>query len=171
MKLSCIRTKFQQENIDNLPVDYNSCSSIGSVYLEIIKPLPYLTKKINEKRNILENNYIAIHVRRTDHEKAAKENGAFTEDDDFFSFIDNHLSKNNYLIYVATDNVKTYNMFLEKYNDKIRFPYHEETNTYRNTSMENAIIDLYMCVYSKKFKKSGWSSFSVTVDNIRKILN
>lgn len=36
--------------------------------------LPYFQKIINKKKDLLENNYIAVHIRRTDHIKLAKKN-------------------------------------------------------------------------------------------------
>ena len=43
-----LNIEFQQENKDDLHIDYNSCSSIGPTHLEIIQPLPYIIEKINE---------------------------------------------------------------------------------------------------------------------------
>ena len=61
-------------------------------------------------------------------------------------------------------------MFQEKYKDKIKFPYHKPSGKFRNSSFEDAIIDIYMCSYATKFKHSGWSTFSGLIHEFRKIL-
>jgi hypothetical protein len=162
------KVEFITNNDKKLKVNYCSCSRVGPVDFSIIKPLPHMIDKINEKRNLLNNDYIAIHARRTDHIAAAKKRGVFTTDEDFFKYIDENI--NDSCLYVATDNIDTYTMFQEKYKDKVKFSYHQTTGQYRNTSLEDAIIDIYMCTYAKKFKHSGWSTFSGVINNLRKIL-
>lgn len=160
--------EFRTHNDPSLKINYKGCSRIGSVDFSLIKPLPHIENKINEKRNLLNNNYIAIHVRRTDHIAAATKRGAFTTDEEFFKFIDDNI--NDSCLYVATDNIDTYTIFQEKYKDKMKFPYHKDRGTYRNTTLEDAIIDIYLCTYAKKFKQSGWSTFSGVIENLRKFL-
>ena len=133
---------------------------------------------IINKCKILNNNYISVHIRRTDHIFIAKKNNCYTDDVDFFTFIDKETetkrdteketnSKTTNL-YIATDNKDTFNIFKNKYKDLIKIEYHN-TNEYahRHTTLQDAIIDLYMCVYSKKFKGSGWSSFTDTIFQLR----
>jgi len=65
--------EFVKQNDKTLTINYKGCSRVGpTTDFTIIKPLPHIMEKINEKRKLLENNYIAIHVRRTDHIAAAK---------------------------------------------------------------------------------------------------
>lgn len=160
--------EFRYNNEQNVKIDYSGCSRVGPLDLSIIKPLPHILHKINEKRNLLNNDYIAIHARRTDHIAPAQKRGVFTTDEDFFKFIDENI--NNSSLYVATDNTDTYTIFQERYKDKMKLPYHKDTGNYRNTSLDDAIVDIYMCTYAKKFKHSGWSTFSGLINNLRKIL-
>ena len=160
--------EFRTHNDPTLKINYSGCSRVGPVDFSIIKPLPHIMNKINEKRNLLNNDYIAIHARRTDHISPAEKRGVFTTDEDFFKFIDENI--NNSSLYVATDNADTYTIFQERYKDKMKFPYHKDTGSYRKTSLEDAIIDIYMCGYAKKFKHSGWSTFSGLINNLRKNL-
>lgn len=162
------KVEFLPNNDKKLKVNYCSCSRVGPMDFSILKPLPHMIDKINEKRNLLNNDYIAIHARRTDHIAPAKRRGVFTTDEDFFKFIDENI--NNSYLYIATDNVETYTIFQEKYKDKIKFSYHQNTDQYRKTSLEDAIIDIYICTYAKKFRHSGWSTFSGVINNLRKIL-
>ena len=132
-----------------------------------LKLLPSIIEIVNEKRKLLDDNYIAVHVRRTDHIEVAKKRNRYTSDEDFFKFIEKNKNDVKYL-YVAADNKKTYEMFQKKYPKLIYFPYHEEVKgSKRNTSLHDAIIDLYMCVFSKHFQFSGQSSFSDVILQIR----
>lgn len=132
-----------------------------------LKLLPYMNEKIQERIQLLENNYISLHIRRTDHTELAQEKNRFTSDDDFMQFIDKQDKNKN--IYIATDNKETYDIFKQKYTDRIKLDYHTiNENCLRQTTLEDAIIDIYMCVYSDEFLGSGWSSFSGAITSIRK---
>jgi hypothetical protein len=73
-------------------------------------------------------------------------------------------------LYIATDNKDTYNIFKNRYTNKIKINYTNEVyNSLRHTSIKDAIIDLYMCVYSNNFKGSGWSSFTETIEQLRSL--
>ena len=50
----------------------------------------------------------------------------------------------------------------------IIFPYHDELPGKRKTTLHDAIIDLYMCIFSNYFQFSGQSSFSDVILQIRK---
>lgn len=133
-----------------------------------LKPCKKISKKIIKNIKLLENNYDAIHIRRTDHIAIAKSFNKFTSDEEFIDFVDK--SKSKYL-YIATDNRETQNKFFDKYSKKlkvIKFIDSSKIKNLRKTSLEDAIIDLFMCVYSKNFKGSSFSSFSDTIRDIRK---
>jgi len=149
-------------------INYQGYSALYRVTnYENLKLLPSMIDLVNEKRKLLENNYMAIHVRRTDHIEVAKKRNRYTSDEDFFKFIDKYKNDVKYL-YVAADNKETYNMFQKKYPQLIQFPYHEEVKgSKRNTSLHDAVIDLYMCIFSKHFQFSGQSSFSDVILRIR----
>jgi hypothetical protein len=132
-----------------------------------LKLLPQIKKIINKKINILTNNYISVHIRRTDHIKLAKRHNAYTSDDDFLNFINKYNNKKN--VYIATDNEFTYNLFKKYYPKLIKFNYHKTNeNDLRQTSLKDAIIDIYMCVFSSDFMGSGTSSFSGVIRILRK---
>jgi len=163
--------KFNNKNYDNIIITCNSHEDFRSNFL-LLKPLPYLKYKILGMISLL-NNYIAIHVRRTDHVSLALKFNKFTTDQDFINFI--KANKKNNLLYVATDNKKTYDFFYDKYKNKMIFKYHEviKINYYnkraRHTSLEDSIIDMFVCVHAKKFLGSGYSSFSGIIDIMRNI--
>jgi len=129
-----------------------------------LKLKPYLEKIVFDKLDILNKNYISIHIRRTDHINLAKNNNCYTDDGEFINFIDKSYKD----IYIATDNKITYYKFKKKYPNRIKFDYHKTTNnSLRETSLQDAIIDIYMCVYSDDFMGSGWSSFSGLIRRLR----
>jgi len=167
---------FMKNNYNNYKIFYNGFSINQDYPFYIIpelKLLPFMIDEVQKKLQILENNYIAVHVRRTDHINDAKSNNLFTTDEEFYDFIDKNINENinenNELnLYVATDNKNTYNIFKNKYKNKLKIDYHNELfNSLRHTSLKDSIIDLYMCAYSKNFKGSGWSSFTDTINQIR----
>ena len=159
---------FLKNNSSKLKLDYDGCGwhPDFNPYRENIfsdlKLLPTIMNEVKEKLLLLENNFIAVHVRRTDHVDLAMSNNSYTSDDEFFKFIEQY---NDINLYVATDNKETFDLFYNKYDNKIKIPY--TTNIYvdklRQTSLKDSIIDLYVCAYSKHFKGSGWSSFSSTI--------
>ena len=132
-----------------------------------LKLKPELEKIISDKLDILNKNYISVHIRRTDHVEHAKKNNCYTNDEAFINFIDKQDSNKN--IYISTDNETTYNKFKQKYHNRIKFNYHKTNDdAYRKTSLQDAIIDIYMCVHSVDFMGSGWSSFSDLIKHLRK---
>jgi glutamate synthase domain-containing protein 1 len=111
----------------------------------------------NYIKNISEN-YIAIHVRRTDNSEIAKINNNYTDDKDFFDFIEKNSDKK---VFLATDNKETQELFIRKYGDRINI-YKEILNSdsLRKTDLLNTIIDIYICSNAEMFLGSGWSSFT-----------
>lgn len=153
-------------------IEYHGCEPHPNYppSYEPLKLLPHLSEKINNRIYLLKHNYIALHIRRTDHTDLAKSQNAYTTDDDFFNFINKYNHKN---LYIATDNKDTYDMFVSRYPNLIKFSYHNQVtnqlNHFRQTTLEDSIIDLYMCVYAAKFKGSGWSSYSEMIDVLRSV--
>ena len=127
-----------------------------------LKLLPHLKNLVDEKIKLLKDcnkEYVSIHVRRTDHY-------AHTPDNDFFEFLDKF--KNSKNIYIATDNKNTYLKYQKKYPTLTKFDYHDILkSSFRKTSLFDAIIDIYICVYSKEFKGSKESSFSSLINHLR----
>ncbi|AYV75152.1 MAG: hypothetical protein Terrestrivirus1_26 [Terrestrivirus sp.] len=127
-----------------------------------LKLKPHIQLKIKKIMNKLSTqksgDYIAIHVRRTDHTKLAELHNNFTSDKDFFKFLENNSGSN---VYLATDNPITQEIFNNKYGDKIIVNNKiKNKHTHRLTSVEDAIIDLFICLHAKLFKGSGFSSFT-----------
>lgn len=130
-----------------------------------LKLLPHIENKIKNNINLLENNYIAVHIRRTDNLESIKK----SPDSVFIKIIEENKSCN---LYLATDNLETQQNFIKKYSNKIKVInlIKGKINPIRNTNLESAIIDLYMCIYSSKFLGSYYSSFTDFI-NLQKIFN
>jgi hypothetical protein len=129
----------------------------------------YYLKILENERNKFKNEYIAIHVRRTDIKDVYKKFKVnFDQSYDIYDkFINSSNIKN---LYIATDNKETYQYFLSKYkkshliNNNITFL---DTEKRRKTSLSDSIIDLYMCIYSNKFLGTKFSSFTEFILNNR----
>lgn len=139
---------------------------IPSNYLKLNENMYLEIKNIIQK---LENRYISVHIRRTDldiHLKN-KENlyDKRTSNEEFINFINNH---ENYNLYVATDNYETQKLFYEKFKSRIKhLNIIFKTSLLRETSLKQAIIDLFLCSLSNKFKGTYYSSFTDFIKLIR----
>ena len=72
-------------------------------------------------------------------------------------------------VYIATDNRSTQQKFKELFPNNIVFHSEIKNSTkLRKTKLDQAIIDLYICVYSYKFKGSYYSSFTDLILEMRK---
>jgi hypothetical protein len=157
---------FVKDNYKKYEINYKGCSIDKNFIpnyskLELLEEIKYI---ILAKRELL-GEYIALHIRRTDHIVLAKTNNKYTDDDVFYNFINN--KKGNKNLYIATDNKLTFDVFFKKYSDFMKIPYHDIVKGKRETSLQDAIIDLYMCVYADEFLGSGWSSFSDLIYKLR----
>jgi hypothetical protein len=162
---------FLHNNIQKLKIEYSGCEIIQNYppdYKEL-KLIHTLFEKIMNRIQLLNSKYIALHIRRTDHIRLAKLKGCFTSDEEFFDFIEKELKNGNETtnLYIATDNKETYIKYYNKYNSLMKIKYHPTKCGIRKTTLENSIIDLYMCVYATEFMGSGWSSFSKTIMCLR----
>lgn len=114
--------------------------------------------------------YIAIHARRTD---KITYNGldSVTPDSEFFRFIDQYSEVN---IFLATDNSNTQKVFKQKYGDKLFYlseivPSNSTEIEFRETSLDLAVIDLFVCTKAWQFLGTNISGFSRVIEQFRKV--
>jgi hypothetical protein len=164
------------------PIDYLGQSSIKNIlnfyfinkkehelYSDII-----LKKHIKEKvDNFVEQynikNCIGIHVRRTDYTGnfIGKLLNGSNNDNDFFEYIDKYSKGNPF--FIATDNKETQTIFKNKYGKRALFYSKiKDNNNLRKTSLENAIIDIFILSKCKKIKGTNKSSFTDFAINLKK---
>lgn len=134
----------------------------------LLKLQPYMKFAILNRIEKLGEKYISIHIRRTDHIGFAKSRNLFTSDEDFIKFLKEN---SQYNIYIASDNKISYNNIASNFPNRVKFKYHNIFKKgVRRTTLQDSIIDLYMCIYSYKFKGSGLSSFSELIITLRNSL-
>ena len=161
-------------------VDYTGQSSpeaIASYYrltvpksiYNILKLTPELESKIDnfvKKHNI--KNCVGIHVRRTDLTGNLFNNflNGSNPDEDFCRYINKN--SHNQPFFLATDNPDTQQFYIKKYGNRVIFfslLYHN--NNLRKSSLENAIIDIYLLSYCRKIKGTNNSTFTEIAKFIR----
>lgn len=155
------------DEFNKLGIDYTGCSSINNNYdTSILKPNKYIEDKINLFLKDIDT-FNAIHVRRTDFSAETNRLSTMTSDEEFESYIKEN---SNVKIYLATDNSSTQKLLSEKYKniffyDKIK---NNSTEKYvRNTPMDFAIIDIFICSKATDFLGTRGSSFSDMIEFLR----
>jgi hypothetical protein len=133
---------------------------------EKLKLKSHILEIVENEMMKLKNNYIALHVRRSD---ICSVYAVFKEKynksyDEYDNFIESSKINN---LYVATDNEETYLYFNNKYknshliNDNVTFL---QNDTRRKTTLQDSIIDLFMCINSNKFLGTKLSSFTEVIE-------
>ena len=165
-------TVFLRDNSANHKLDYGGCgphSDYNPDHVDIyedLKLLPEFKAEINTDVEKL-GSFAAVHIRRTDHSNMAKSNNAYTDDQQFISFIMSHGSLN---LYVATDNRETQDAFYTLFNERMKLvEFIKPNGALRQTGLKEAIRDLYMCVRANEFKGSGYSSFTDVILALRRV--
>jgi len=133
---------------------------------QLLIPKQHIRKKINYKINTLCNNFIAVHIRRTDHIHDAINANRYVNDESFIEWIYQNINGKN--LYVATDNMNTHLKFKRIFKNKLVCkPPTMEAQNWRCSSLDDAIIDLFVCAQSKAFMGTKGSSFSSTIEALK----
>ena len=115
------------------------------------------------------SDYVAVHIRRTDHQCPEARR---THDGAFHDFLERHASSN---IYLATDNAVTREAYRQRYGSRIKACTPVASGTIReeqperHTPVAQAVIDIFVCVYARTFKGSYYSSFSDAIAQLRRV--
>ena len=116
----------------------------------------------------LSASYCAIHVRRTDMLYGDHMHFKMTEEEEFDSFLENrHPSLN---VYVATDCGITSKRFADRVGVRMKAKHLQPNYSpghHRQTSLMDAVADLYVCAHGTAFMGSYGSSFSDTILHLR----
>jgi hypothetical protein len=117
--------------------------------------------------------FTAMHVRRSDHMKHSADLGGMTPDSAFTTWA--RLMPGR--VFLATDNRITRDNFRASLGDRVvsvaeflRSPPSEDATfpeRLRQTSLEDAAVDLFTCSFSRWFMGSNYSTFSMTADVLR----
>lgn len=112
---------------------------------------PEIITRVNEI--VPKESFAAVHIRRTDHTILAKEAGKYTSFEKFDEFLSSYK-----LAYLATDSrdvQKKYPLLLR--NREIS---KEAASMLRQTSLQDAMVDILVCARADNFMGSGYSSFT-----------
>jgi len=129
---------------------------------------PYLREQVNTNVTEIGDDFIAVHVRRSDFVKAiAKRRGIYKSDEQFFSEIDQF--EEHRWIYLATDNEETQSIFMARYPDRLMVQSRIKQNDdrHRQTGIEGAVIDLYTCIEAADFIGTPESTFTEFIQQHR----
>lgn len=127
---------------------------------EIFIPKKYILDIINTWIETNENEYIGLHIRRTDHANAI----GFSPNELFCEVIENHPQEKFFL---CTDDVQTENYFSKKYSSQI-MTYSKNKQRNSSSGMLCAIIDLLLLSRSRIIYgsyNSTYSSFAAEFEN------
>lgn len=139
----------------------------------IFRPTQSIQKKIDEVKSNIGGSYISCHIRRTDIATIQRKYKVTPHLDSFFDkFIDLHP---RHKMFLATDSETTQRRFKNKFKDKIythSFISGDGSSRWpnRTTSIQDAVVDLFVCVGSADFLGTNCSSFSGFIRNYRRAL-
>ena len=153
--------------------DYNSSLQQNNRYIEekyynLLQPIDSIQYDINNTKMLLKENYIACHLRRTDgwnHYPYIKDRH---NDEEYMEFIDKYPI--DLKIYIATDCRVTQKKFIKKYGNRLIYKKILNNNDKRQTSLQDAVKEMYVCADAKYFMRSP-GTFSNTIMHIRNIKN
>ena len=162
-------------SIPNNIIDFNTGWSEDNRYLKhkyykYLTPVKSIQDDINYTKKLLKYDYIACHIRRTDIVTLKKYFGSnfnMHQDNEYITFINQY--PNNLNIYIATDNQDTQQKFIDIYGNRIIYKQIEKSDNLRQTSLHDAVKDMYVCAGAKYFMGSPWSSFTDSINEIRKL--
>jgi hypothetical protein len=124
-----------------------------------------MQNKLNARLKVLDNDFTAAHLRKTDLIQLLKiKNKPIPNDDEFLNFFRSKQGK----YFLATDNAESQNKFKKLLGDSlIVFDVIENTSKLRQTTLETSILDLYTCVFANEFKGTIYSSYTDLIIKIR----
>lgn len=165
--ISTTNESYQKYRNDIYYEGFNSSPLFAPNYIQL-KLKPYMLDLLNKKLSKL-NDYVAVHVRRTDFHNISS-NGTYIYDESFMRFINNYISSKH--LHIATDNKETYNKFKKLYSNKIVFPFPagDDEKALRKTTLQDSILDLYLCIKSSHFMGTTLSSYTELIITMKDIL-
>ena len=135
-----------------------------------LRPLPAIAQAVAAKLALLTEGgkeFVAVHIRRTDMDAHLGPN-RITHDTEYARFIGAHLGAN---VYIATDNATTQRKFLQQCGARAvaHTPISPDVRARRHTPLNEAVADIFVCAAAAVFKGCCGSSFSDTIDQLRRL--
>jgi hypothetical protein len=155
----------QREPEPGRRLDYRGWDACGPLEISALRPSQTIKERIELIRATLGSEYDAVHIRRTD--LPAERDGNYIPDSEFEQFIADAADAP---VYLATDNAATQRHFLETFSPaKIRIATKitDRDGSLRQTPLDIAVIDLFMCAGATYFKGTVGSSFTEMIETMR----
>jgi len=157
---------YTDENYDFKDFREVNMDYINKGYYKLLQPIDSIQQEIDNTKKLLNYEYIACHIRRTDmwdhhwYKKWRK------YDEEYIKFIDQY--PKDLKIYIATDCRNTQQKFIDKYGDRLIYKKIEDNDNIRQTSLQDAVKDMYVCAGAKYFMRSP-GTFSNTIIHLRNL--
>ena len=136
----------------------------------VFKPNSRIIKNIQKTKEKINGPYIACHIRRTDIGRIQSKYNIQPPSDNFFEeFIESHP---DHKIFLATDNRSTWLKFKNNFGKRMFYysqPRDDGSKRWprRTSTMEEAVVDIFMCIDSAHFLGTVCSSFSGFIKNYK----
>jgi 2-polyprenyl-3-methyl-5-hydroxy-6-metoxy-1,4-benzoquinol methylase len=162
--------------IDESLYDYKNWDKENNEYIKekyyrLLHPIITIETDIINMKQLLSydnKNYIACHIRRTDALTHQWYKEHTKSDEEYIAFINSCPA--NYKIYIATDCKITQKKFIDIYGDRMIYKLILDTDQLRQTTLADAVKDMYVCAGAKYFMRS-YGTFSDTIEHIRNLDN
>jgi hypothetical protein len=152
----------QREPEPGRRLDYTGFEACGPLEITALRPCQALQERIDLIRATLGPEYDAVHIRRTDLPVDAN----YISDSEFEQFI---VDAADASVYLATDNSTTQRHFLEKCSNVRKATTITDRNgSLRQTPLDIAVIDLFICAEASYFKGTAGSSFTDLIEELRR---
>jgi hypothetical protein len=123
----------------------------------VLRPTPSLQQRISRVLGELGPGFTAVHIRRTDH------NSSYWEDGAFLKFAQEAPGK----VFVAADNPGSLETLKQGLGDRVVHAATFRMTGQRLTSVEDAVVDLWVARHAARFKGTYYSSFSDWIEMLR----
>lgn len=134
---------------------------------DCLQPRPAIVDAVARWRSSLEHDYIALHVRRTD---LALHMQQFGQDISGYEcahrFVEQFPPATR--IFLAADNAESQQFFKDRYGARVFFKPIIPSDSYRQTTLLDAVVDLYVCVGAAKFAGTECSTFTKMISILRR---
>lgn len=123
-------------------------------------PLPAIQERIDAIRARLGSEFVAVHIRRTDH------NARYDEDAAYAAFAASYPGLS---VYCAADNPRSIVTLKKALGDRLHYNGAFTKSGIRLTTIQDAVVDLWVSSTAQQFRGTYWSSFSDWIEMMRRL--
>ena len=134
-------------------------SSWAPVAMEIFRPVPSIQTRIDAALAHLGPDFVAVHIRRTDHNDRYNEDAIYAEFAQRFS--------GN--VYAAADNPRSIVTLKKALGSRLQYNGAFSKTGIRLTAIADAVIDLWVSAAATQFRGTYYSSFSDWIEMMRQV--